>query len=598
MHDERMQTSSKVLRRRALVRDERVVARDAQKLAVVPFAVVGAQGRELPLERALDVSFAREALHVKFTVERVKGVVGRLPTPLDALRFGILVLVQLGGGGERTLGSVRDEPLPHAFRLLRRARDGERAAMQRLGGQDEVGVQRGVRGQRPLDEDTCEAVAHALVHEARAEHRFGRQIAHGGRGDARTRWPAAKHEALDARDEAGCELVFDASVVQQGAHALVLCHGRAVALIHRLAQHLGVDVAHDQLRVGALCRIVLDDVLQRVERLGGLNGLPQHVAPRERVQERQRQLAHLDVAVHVVGRVRGCVVGRGRQSHLRRRCRPPPNEAARHRLDRRDQAAHAGVKMLLAAGCFTIVARQINVLLAAQLAKEERLPCRLREALRLHDHRDDLGDPLERAARQVELEARIVVVSLAAQASSLFHVRLGQEDDHARRLRNAVGHLPAHVVGALLHIDEAWCQALLGKGRLDGPDALYVVALELVAGAVVRKVGAVLALRRGRDCVAACLSVGCAGHADRIRCGRNDPRAVEEPHEGVDEVAVAHAPSRRLVVLRHRGEDLQGTLAQLGVACAAQRLHCLGNHTRLECDARAVGRLTRDAEQL
>jgi hypothetical protein len=135
-----MQTSSKVLRRRALVRDERVVARDAQKLAVVPFAVVGAQGRELPLERAPGESFAREALHIQLAVERVEGVAGRLPTPLDALRVGILVLVQLGGGGERSLGSVRDEPLPHAVRLLRRARDGERAALQRLGGQDEKGT--------------------------------------------------------------------------------------------------------------------------------------------------------------------------------------------------------------------------------------------------------------------------------------------------------------------------------------------------------------------------------------------------------------------------------------------------------------------------
>ena len=119
MHDERVQSSGKVLRRRALVRDERIVARDAEELAVVPLAVVGAQGRELPPERALGVTFAREALHVQLAVERVEGVVGRLPTPLNALRVGLLVFVQLGGGGERVLGSVRDEPLPHAIRLLR-----------------------------------------------------------------------------------------------------------------------------------------------------------------------------------------------------------------------------------------------------------------------------------------------------------------------------------------------------------------------------------------------------------------------------------------------------------------------------------------------
>ena len=84
MHDERMQTSSEVLRRRALVRDERVVARDAEELVVVPLAVVGAQGRELPLERALGVCCARYSLHVQLALERVEGVFGRLPTPLDA----------------------------------------------------------------------------------------------------------------------------------------------------------------------------------------------------------------------------------------------------------------------------------------------------------------------------------------------------------------------------------------------------------------------------------------------------------------------------------------------------------------------------------
>ena len=73
---------------------------------------------------------------------------------------------------------------------------------------------------------------------------------------------------------------------------------------------------------------------------------------------------------------------------------------------------------------------------------------------------------------------------------------------------------------------------------------------------------------------------------------------MEEPHEGVDEVAVAHGRSRRLAVIRDRGEDLQGLCAQLGVARAAQCLHRLGDHTRLECDARTIGRLARDAEQL
>ena len=223
MHDERMQTSSEVLRRRALVRDERIVARDAEELVVVPLAVVGAQGRELPLERALGVCCARDSLHVQLALERVEGVFGRLPTPLDALRIGILVLVQLGGEGERVLGSVRDEPLPHAIRLFSCARDGERAALQSLSGQDEVGVRRGVRGQRPLDEHTREAVAHALLHEALAQHRLGRQIAHGGRGDARVGRPAAiynnlidnsaTHEDPNALNEAGCELVLDATVV-------------------------------------------------------------------------------------------------------------------------------------------------------------------------------------------------------------------------------------------------------------------------------------------------------------------------------------------------------------------------------------------------